>query len=64
MTLLIEQAQQGTEEARQALFSEVYEELKVIADSFMRRERAGHTLGATALVNESYLRMFGAGHGV
>jgi RNA polymerase sigma factor (TIGR02999 family) len=59
LTLLIEQAQDGRIEAQRKLFGEVYNELKVIAASFMRSERPEHTLGATALVNESYLRLFG-----
>jgi RNA polymerase sigma factor (TIGR02999 family) len=59
LTLLIEEAQSGHAEAQKKLFSEVYNELRTIAASFMRSERAEHTLGATALVNESYLRMFG-----
>jgi len=59
LTLLIEQIQDGREDARQALFSEVYHELRTIAASHMQHERVEHTLGATALVNESYLRLFG-----
>src|SRR5687768_2068094 len=35
----------------------VYEELRRLARQCMRRERAGHTLQTTALVNEAYLRM-------
>jgi RNA polymerase sigma factor (TIGR02999 family) len=59
LTVLIEQAQDGHEEAQKRLFSQVYHELRVIAQAYMRSERAGHTLGATALVNESYLKLFG-----
>lgn len=64
LTVLIEDAQNGREEAQRQLFSEVYNELRVIAASHMRSERAGHTLGATSLVNESYLKMFGIESGV
>lgn len=39
----------------------LYDELKRLARSQMRRERADHTLSATALVNEAYLRLAGAG---
>jgi len=60
ITLLIEDAQSGHAPAQQQLFSEVYHELRTIAAAYMRQERAGHTLGATALVNESYLKLFGA----
>lgn len=38
----------------------VYEELRKIAHFQMARERAGHTLQTTALVNEVYLRLVGA----
>ena len=59
LTLLIDQAQSGDQASQKQLFSEVYNELKLIAASYMRAERTEHTLGATALVNESYLKMFG-----
>lgn len=59
LTLLIEDARLGHAEAQKQLFSEVYNELKVIAAAYMRSERPEHTLGATALVNESYLKLFG-----
>ncbi|HIB50646.1 MAG TPA: sigma-70 family RNA polymerase sigma factor [Phycisphaerales bacterium] len=39
------------------LYPEVYEELKRLAEASMRHERVGHTLQATALVNEIYLRL-------
>ena len=35
----------------------VYQELRVLAQRYMRRERRNHTLQATALVNEAYLRL-------
>lgn len=35
----------------------VYAELRVLAASYLRRDRAGHTLQPTALVHEAYLRM-------
>ena len=35
----------------------VYEELRRLAHRYMSRERLGHTLQATALVNEAYLRL-------
>lgn len=38
-------------------FGVLYEELRKIARSRMRNERAGHTLGATALVHEASLRL-------
>ena len=35
----------------------VYEELRRLARRYMRRERPGHSLQTTALVNEAYLRL-------
>ncbi|MBL8232917.1 MAG: sigma-70 family RNA polymerase sigma factor [Bryobacterales bacterium] len=35
----------------------VYRELRKLADSYLRRERAGHTLQPTALIHEAYMRM-------
>ena len=45
-------------ESPEELFSEVYNELRQVARAYMRRERADHTLQATALVHEAYLRLF------
>ena len=39
------------------LFAELYRELKQIAGARMASERPGHTLGATALVHEAWIRM-------
>ena len=39
------------------LFPRVYEELKVLAAARLAREAPGHTLDATALVHEAYLRL-------
>ena len=35
----------------------LYDELRAIARGFFRRERRGHTLQATAIVHEAYLRL-------
>jgi RNA polymerase sigma factor (TIGR02999 family) len=40
---------------------EVYDELRRLARAYMRRERPGQTLQATALVHEAFLRLAGAG---
>ncbi len=45
-------------EPPEELFGLVYNELRQVARAYMRRERADHTLQATALVNEAYLRLF------
>jgi RNA polymerase sigma factor (TIGR02999 family) len=41
----------------------IYEELRRLAEHFMIRERAEHTLQATALVHEAYLRLVDQGQG-
>ncbi len=43
----------------QALWTTVASEVRAIAEALMRRERLDHTLQATALVNEAYLRLVG-----
>lgn len=47
----------GEDAALEALLPLVYDELRRLASHYMRRERDGHTLQATALVNEAYLRL-------
>ena len=50
----------GDEAALEQLVPLVHQELHRIARGCMRGERAGHSLQATALVNEAYLRLIGA----
>lgn len=50
---------QGDRRASEQLFPLVYEELHRIAAAYMRRERPDHTLQATALVHEAFLRLAG-----
>ena len=57
LTLLLRDAAGGDARAAGALLSRVYEELRVLARQRLASERAGHTLQATALVNEAYLRL-------
>jgi RNA polymerase sigma factor (TIGR02999 family) len=47
----------GDQGAIQALTPIVYDELHRLARHYMRRERSGHSLQATALVNEAYMRL-------
>src|SRR5687768_2292036 len=47
----------GDKEAFERLTSLVYDELRQMAHGHMNRERAGHTLQTTALVNEAYVRL-------
>lgn len=48
---------QGQPEALDQLMPLVYEELRRLAGRYLRRERPDHTLQATALVHEAYLRL-------
>jgi RNA polymerase sigma-70 factor (ECF subfamily) len=52
----------GEPDALDALLPLVYRELRLLAAGYMRRERRGHTLQATALVNEGYLRLIEVRH--
>ena len=47
----------GDQHALEVLTPIVYEELHRLARRYIRRERSGHSLQATALVNEAYLRL-------
>ncbi len=47
----------GDQKALNDLFPLVYDELRQLARRHMRRERRGHTLRTTALVNDAYLRL-------
>ncbi len=58
ITRLLRSANNDTPGARDELLRTVYHELKRIAASHMAGERPEHTLGATGLVNEAYLRLF------
>ncbi|HYP05351.1 MAG TPA: sigma-70 family RNA polymerase sigma factor [Bryobacteraceae bacterium] len=60
VTRLLVRWREGNEEALQSLTPIVYEELRRLAESYMRRESAGHTLQATALVHEAYMRLIGS----
>jgi RNA polymerase sigma factor (TIGR02999 family) len=57
ITRLIEQARQGDAPAVEQLVPLVYGELHRLAGRYVRRERQGHSLQATALVHEAYLRL-------
>jgi RNA polymerase sigma factor (TIGR02999 family) len=59
VTRLIEDVEQGDRRAADKLVPLVYNELKDLARQFMAGERKSHTLGATALVHEAYLRLLG-----
>jgi len=51
--------QAGTPEATEELMKLIYSELRELARAYMHRERPGHTLQATTLVHEVYIRLWG-----
>jgi RNA polymerase sigma factor (TIGR02999 family) len=57
VTQLLRAWSNGDEAALARLAPLVDAELHRLADSFLRRERPGHTLQTTALINEAYLRL-------
>ena len=57
ITQLLAEASRGDQAALDAIFPLVYNELRRLADSYLRKERPDHTLQATALVHEAYLRL-------
>jgi len=59
LTGLLIEWRQGDKAALNKLVPLVYDELRRIAHRYVQRERNGHTLGTTALVNEAYLRLAG-----
>jgi RNA polymerase sigma factor (TIGR02999 family) len=54
---LLAECSSGNQGAFEQLLPLVYDELHRLAAKYMSRERAGHTLQTTALVNEAYLRL-------
>src|SRR5207245_11716821 len=59
LTRLLEAAQAGDRRAAAQLLPLVYDELRKLAAARMAAEAPGHTLDATALVHEAYLRLVG-----
>jgi RNA polymerase sigma factor (TIGR02999 family) len=59
ITRLLSRWADGDGEAFKALMPVVYEELRKLADHYLRQERPDHTLQPTALVHEAYLRLAG-----
>jgi len=57
VTALLRAWTAGELDARDRLMSVVYDDLRRRAAAYLRRERVGHTLQATALVHEAYLRL-------
>ena len=60
MTRILLKIQSGDLQASDELLPLVYDELRQLATQRMSREKPGHTLQATALVHEAYLRLVNA----
>ena len=57
ITQLLEEWSSGNQTALDRLYPLVYDELRRLARQYMRREKQGHTLQTTALINEAYVRL-------
>ncbi len=59
VTELLVRWREGDQQALDALMPLVYNELRRLAQHYLRQERADHTLQSTALVHEAYVRLTG-----
>ena len=59
VTRILSAIEQGDPFAAEQLLPLVYDELRKLARQKLAHEKAGHTLDATALVHEAYLRLVG-----
>jgi len=57
VTQILKRASDGDDSAVNRLLPLVYNELRALAESYLQRERPDHTLQATALVHEAYVRL-------
>ncbi len=57
VTRLLQEWSAGDPSAADRLLPVVYDELHRLASSYLRRERSGHTLQSTALVNEAWMKL-------
>ncbi len=57
ITGILQRASDGDDSAINRLMPLVYDELRALAESYLQRERPDHTLQATALVHEAYVRL-------
>jgi RNA polymerase sigma factor (TIGR02999 family) len=62
VTGLLREAGRGDRQALDQLVPLVYDTLRGLARQALRRERPGHTLSATALAHEAYLKLVGLDH--
>ncbi len=58
VTQMLEEINAGKQSSVSDLYTLIYHDLRRLAAAFMRHERPDHTLQATALVNEAYIRLF------
>jgi len=61
VTYILSQIESGDRTAAHNLLPLVYDELRKLASAKMAQEKPGHTLQATALVHEAFLRLVGDG---
>jgi RNA polymerase sigma factor (TIGR02999 family) len=61
-TRLLDRVRAGDAEASRLLFERLYGDMRRIAGRLFRSQRAGHTLDATGLVHEAFLKMAGRGN--
>ena len=59
ITILLRNWRQGDRSALGEVAETIHAELRRLAGAYLRRERTGHTLQPTALVNEAFLRLMG-----
>lgn len=60
LTVLLHAWREGGSNARDELMAAVYPQLRSLASRYMGAESSGHTLSATGLVHEAYIKMLGA----
>src|SRR5215470_18080493 len=61
VTRILSAVEHGDRDAAEQLLPLVYDDLRKLAAQRLAQERPGHTLQATALVHEAYLRLVGPG---
>ena len=59
LTEILHDVRTGDSQLAEKLFHMAYGELRRLAGGMLRSERSGHTLQATALVNEAYIKLLG-----
>jgi len=57
VTAILQRINDGSAQAPEELLPVVYDELRKLASSYMAKERPDHTLQATALVHDAYIRL-------